>query len=116
VFDKIPVNELVYEDFRIMTMGPHKDYENRVPNINVVVIAEFHNINTFKTSSIIMLVVLFLSIIFFYLFSLAHFSKKIDGFRLCKRKPVSPETLARIKYKRELMHALGLTPKSKEDL
>ena len=62
-----------------------------------------------------MLVVLVLSIIFFYLFSLAHFSKKIDGFRLCKRKPTSPEMIARVKYRRELMLALGLTPRSKSE-
>ena len=34
VFDTIPVNELEFEDFRILTMA-RKEYRHDVPSINV---------------------------------------------------------------------------------
>ena len=75
-------------------------------SFQVTITVEYFNVGTLSGGAITGIIFLVLILITFYALSMLHASKKLDLFQHCKKKPLSPEELARIKYINEIQLAL----------
>ena len=110
-FEKVPVNEFIYEDFHVLSMA-----QNKVGNqtFGIELKADFTQVGLLSGGEIAGILVCIVVAIVFYTLSMLHVSKKVDLFKVCKKKPLSPEELARIKNRKAIQLALEESPPSKQ--
>jgi len=88
LFEKITVNELIYGDFHVVTMAQN-DFGQATFSVDITVY--YSQLRVISNSGVAMMVIALFMAVGIYSVSLLHVSKKIDLFKLCKKKPLTQE-------------------------
>ena len=62
----------------------------------------YSKVRVLSNLGVAMIFIAIVLVIVIYTLSMLHASKKLDLFKHCKKKPLTPEELARLKYKNEI--------------
>jgi len=113
LFAKVSMDTLLYHDYRVIAMsnqGERMTLSDGFDPFAVRITAHFSRVG--DTSSATILGIFIAIIVAAVLWSLSYIQIAgiVDLIKPCRKKPPSPEELARAKYRREIQEALEISP------
>jgi hypothetical protein len=105
-FGEINMMELKYEEYKVLSMAFEAEDGNSHP-FSVELHLQYARVGTLAIGEVSLIISCVIIWIIFYVLSYLHCAKIVDLFKPCRKKPLTPEELARIFYAKEIHMALA---------